>query len=459
MIKKLVLGLLLAGTAGWLLSACSPKPPASREDRLKWNLSSLTNAYEMAGHKDLKWDADVKEAFTEFARAQVASASEIAVLTGLAGSAAESAVAAGCHDPMIRYIYARFGTGPNAKPLAERKELYWAAASNLECSAYAPIRKYYANANAAELLYTERNSNVWPVVSELRQKAMQNLNAAFQDPTLPSTDACQAADHVFQMLARNGGQLTNAYNLLEGTLAADKSKAAVAAMVKAEFYSRIAWIARGHGTANQVTEEGWRLFRERLAEAEKALNLAWTKDPYDPQIPTRMLDIVRSQEKSRPEMEKWFQRAMQLDPNNYQACQSKLTYLMPQWYGSAGDMAAFGRECVAHTNWGGRVPLILVDAHIDCADLLPRQSRDGYWLQPEVWPDVKASYERFFQTEPDAMGVRYRYAFFAASCGQWQDFKEQIALIRQTDGKVDEDYFGGKEALERLLKNADSPAK
>jgi len=455
---KLEVGLFVLCAMGCLLGSCSAKKPATREDRLKWNLTTLTNDYESAGHKNPKWDPDAREALTEFARVKIASDDEALVLSDLVGSAAESAVAAGCDDPMVEYLRARYGSAAKEKSYGERKELYRAAASNLENSAYSPLRKFYANVDAAEILYVPRDQNIWPLVRQVRGAAIGNLNQAFQDKTLPEAEAYQAADALFQMLAHNPHELTNAYDTLALTLSGPGARPAVAALVKAEFYLQYAWIGRGHGTADQVTDEQWQAFRDRLAQAEKALDQAWANDPDDAQIPTVMISICTGQQKTRPEMEKWFQRAMQLDPNNYQACRAKLHYLLPQWYGSPEDMLAFGRQCAANTNWGGEVPLVLVDAHSDLSRTLPAESRAEYWKQPEVWTDIKTAYERFAQTEPDATRFRYPYAAYAVRCGQLDDFNEQIKIIRQNDGSVNESYFGGKEAFQNLLDEANPHA-
>jgi hypothetical protein len=228
----------------------------------------------------------------------------------------------------------------------------------------------------------------------------------------------------------------------------------MADFIKAAFYVQYAWRARGHGTADQVSEEGWRLFNERLATAEKALNHAWSADPQDPQIPTLMISVVLGQQKGRPEMEKWFARAMAADPDCYRACQAKLNFLLPQWYGSREDMLEFGRECAASTNWGGQVPLILVDAHRDFADTLDSDARRDYWIQRDVWPDLKAAYEKFAKVNPDQTRFRYPYAWYAFRCGQTNDFVEQIKLIRKNDGEVRYSYFGGKELFDRLWSRA-----
>jgi hypothetical protein len=48
----------------------------------------------------------------------------------------------------------------------------------------------------------------------------------------------------------------------------------MADFIEAAFYVQYAWQARGHGAADQVTEEGWKLFHERNTLAQKALEHA-----------------------------------------------------------------------------------------------------------------------------------------------------------------------------------------
>ncbi len=110
-------------------------------------------------------------------------------------------------------------------------------------------------------------------------------------------------------------------------------------------------------------------------------------------------------------MDRWVIRAMKLDPANYVACFGNLHYLLPQWYGSREEMLSFGRECVASTNWIGRVPLILVEAHYQ----LPKVADpNSYWRLPDVWPDIRAAYEKFFALNPDAKNYREYYARYAS---------------------------------------------
>ena len=457
MTKKLAAILCLTGIVLLAFpSGCSRKAPTvTRADRLKWNQSTLESAYHSVGQKNPKWDADATDALKEFARLRTAAEDEEEILSELVGDAADRAVSAGCDDALIKYLATRHGSITKAKKFSERQERYRLAAESLGQSSYPPIRKFFAHADAAEILWQQRDTNFWPVVRDFRNQAVADLNAAFADQAMPEMDAYQAAETLFQLMRRNVYELTNAYNTINATLASLPEKATAASLIKARFYITYAWRARGNGTADKVTEEGWRLFHERLDVAEAALNQAWSRDSHDEEIPVLMLTVMEGQSKPRAEMETWFQRAMKLEPNSYAACRGKLHFLLPQWYGSREDMVAFGRQCVAATNWNGRVPLILVDAHADFSRTLSVDERRDYWLRPEVWPDIQLAYEKFARLHPETTRFRYPYAAYAFRCGQWQEFLEQTKIIRANDSPPRYNYFGGEKeftALEALAK-------
>jgi hypothetical protein len=446
---KWFLGLIFFSMAALLVS-CSHKAPATRQDREKWNQSALKGTYETAGSRNPKWDKDAEDALSAYAKSRTASSDEAEMYTGLAGDSAENAVNESCNDPMVRYLYARYSTDAQAKPFKDRQDLYQSAANNLEASSYPAIWKFYANVDAAELLWWNRDHSLWQQVVQLRHNAMGDLAQAAREKSLPEAEAYDAANDLFQLLQYNVGEMTNAYVQVESALTEQPDKAAMADFIKATFYIQYAWKARGNGNADQVTPEGWRLFKERLDVAKKALEHAWSLDPQDPQIPTLMISVILGEQTGRPEMEKWFGRAMKADPNNYDACRAKLHFLLPQWYGSRDDMLEFGRQCVASTNWGGHVPLILVDAHSEFDRTLSGADRNAYWLVPDVWPDIQAGYEKFAQLNPDETRFRYPYAWYAFRCLQTNDFVKQINLIRQNDSDFDYNYFGGKPVFDRL---------
>ena len=78
-----------------------------------------------------------------------------------------------------------------------------------------------------------------------------------------------------------------------------------------------------------------------------------------------------------------------------------------------------------------------------------------YWLQPEVWSDIRAAYEEFFRREPNAVSWRHNYAWYAYKCQAWDDLNAQLKLL----GPVNYDYFGGRTAFDKMVAEAREHAK
>ncbi len=139
---------------------------------------------------------------------------------------------------------------------------------------------------------------------------------------------------------------------------------------------------------------------------------------------------------------------MALNTNYYEACDSKRLFLTPRWGGSDAEMLAFARQCATTTNWGGHVPLVLLDAHREIAGRIqdPHEAA-AYWRQKEVWKDVHQGFEKFFALNPGEIAWRHNYAKAAYDAGQWKVFEEQCQLM----GPVNYRFFGGQEPF-RLMK-------
>jgi hypothetical protein len=119
-------------------------------------------------------------------------------------------------------------------------------------------------------------------------------------------------------------------------------------------------------------------------------------------------------------------------------------------------MLAFGHECVA-SKWGGCVPLVLANAHDESQKMLDPADKTAYWKQPDVWPDIQTAYEKFFRINRHASGeFRHHYARYAFLCGQWHEFNAQIKLIRDNEGAVDTDFFGGEEPFNKMVERANA---
>lgn len=416
-------------------------------------MTNLVASYEMNGQRNPKWDDSARQALTELAKIRGGQDYEEETRLALVGDLAHEAIRAGCDDPLVRYLYCRYGYVDSAQPFPERQNDYRLTAQALEASAYPPLWKFYANIGAANILWTG-SKDIWPQVRTFRVAAAQDLYLALLDKNLPVEEAYQACHTLFETIRHDTYEMTNMYNQIEQPLFSNWPDAAASHLIKAEYYYDFAWRGRGNATADKVSKAQWDMFFGRLKVAEAALQKAWSLNSRDARIPTLMIGIVEGQEGKRPEMEKWFNRAMELDTNNYEACRSKLHYLYPQWYGSRKDMLEFGRECVASTKWGGKVPLILVDAHSELDRLLPRDEREQYWQLPDVWPDIHSAYEKYSRLNPEETRFRYPYAAYAFRCGQWKTFVEQTGLLLKSERDFKYYYFGGRDEFEKLLKIA-----
>ncbi|MBC8001305.1 MAG: hypothetical protein H7X97_01840, partial [Opitutaceae bacterium] len=239
------------------------------------------------------------------------------------------------------------------------------------------------------------------------------------------------------------------FDPIEPALMAGREKSAVAHYLKGRFLFKQAWAFRGVGTADKVSAAGFAQFERKLKESEASLIKAWSLDETDDRIATLMIEVAIGLGYQRQSMEIWFDRAMKTNPGNYEACYSKLRYVMPAWHGSYEEMIEFGRACVDSKLWRGRVPLILVDAH--SAAKAWSSAKDAYWRQPGIWPDIHASYEKFFQLNPNAKSWRHNYAWHANACQQWEELQRQLDFIGTS---VNHDYFGGYSEFEKIKRIA-----
>ncbi len=202
-------------------------------------------------------------------------------------------------------------------------------------------------------------------------------------------------------------------------------------LIRGNRFVGLAWYARGGELASEVPASQWPIFEAHLKRAATELEAAWELNPKQHLIAEEMMSVELGQGKGRDQLELWFQRAMRLDTNNVNACCNKLLYLEPKWYGSAKDEIAFGRECVASTNWGGKVPLMLVRAHRALTEYLPKdkEKRDAYWQTPSVWDDVQSAYTKYFKANPKDLKEHKDYAVLAYTGQHWDVLNEQLTVL------------------------------
>jgi hypothetical protein len=190
------------------------------------------------------------------------------------------------------------------------------------------------------------------------------------------------------------------------------------------FHVTDAWNARGGGYANTVTDQGGKLFDERLAKAAAILEPFYTQYPNELGTCHAMMNVELGQGQGRDRMELWFKRAITIDPNRFEAYQDKEWYLQPRWYGTVDDIKQFGQECVSTQNWGAKIPMVY------CIGLSEASDDSGtIYTDPAVWATVEKVYRTYLGRYPQAIFFRTNFAKHAFDGGHFDVAKEQLKIL------------------------------
>lgn len=184
-----------------------------------------------------------------------------------------------------------------------------------------------------------------------------------------------------------------------------------------------AWDARGNGVASTVTEEGWKLFRERLAAARMELAALNARRTECPQWFAIMQTIAVGQQWSWKEYDALFEEAIACEPEYLTFYDRKIYYLQPKWYGKEGDELEFvnslperlpggvGEEIYARLAWSG----------LEAANQRLRESGGRYFPDMGMkWEPMKAGFERILARYPKSNRMRNVYAIFAGKASDWE---------------------------------------
>jgi len=444
--------------SAYLFAGCSkPSVPKkmSFEDiqqaRLDWNVKTLVTAYQNAGNSDPVWDKAAVQALMEFAKIRTQVVTPDEPWAEIIDTNCDNAVKAGCNDPMVRYLYLRFGLSQTNTPKLF-SDSYDALESDMQKSDYPPVRKFYVSLRALQqFLYAygyNNNSADYSIPGQLLNDAVSSLVAALNDKTMPAEEGYEACSELIKALPGDPNIFQSDYDKIEKPLFDNWPNEATSWLLKGQAYYMMGWIDRGSGYADTVTKQGFKGIDKNLAIAEKALNRAWELNPTDARTAVAMIRVETGLGTERDQMEIWFNRAMENDPDDYDACSAKLNYLEPKWFGSVEDMLEFGRECAQSTNWGGTVPLILVDAHYEIYNqFIDPSEQTNYWKEPDVWADISSAYEQYLQSYPrDTYHIAYyaRYAYFAE---QWDKLNELLPKVGPDNYYI----FGGKDQFDEIV--------
>jgi len=428
------------------------KGPVSPMNRMDWNLQTLVDNYRLSGHHDPAWDESATNALVKFALIR-SDGDRTPGDDKILGDYCRTAVLQGCQDPVILYLHTRnvigFQEGATDQMMADGYKKAIAALREYRC---APIRQAYMALRAAQSVNsaTGNKGNV-PEIHHFRRGCLESLLEAMQDPGIPPIEVYEITKELLAAVKTNPQQHSEFFTRLEPLMDQNWSDNAFIQLLKGRYHIDEAWRLRGSGYSDKVTDDGWKGFSEQLLTAETALEKGWKLDPTNVEFPYEMLSVELGQGKGRARMEQWFERAMKLNTNGAGICKRKLRYLEPKWHGSAAEMLKFARECAASEDWGSEVLLMPLHAHESLAGYAKREGNTNYWKSPAIWREIKSALDRYYSRYPDDVSWRHNYAMHAYRAEDWNEFNKQVVLFV---AGTNFDYFGGRDAFERMAQNA-----
>lgn len=190
------------------------------------------------------------------------------------------------------------------------------------------------------------------------------------------------------------------------------------------FFTSWAWTARGNGFAETVTEQGWRVFKERLDLAQKVLEPAVEKFPNDPALPTEMITVELGQGQETGRMDLYFQRAIKANPDFFRAYSKKMWYLEPRWYGSTEEVLNFGAECIKTKNWDSKIPMVMIEGieALNCEN-------ENIYQNEQYWNLVDYLFKEYLSRYPNSIGYRTDYFEWAVKGKHWDIAKAQAKIL------------------------------
>ncbi|CAN5603738.1 hypothetical protein BH10PLA1_BH10PLA1_19280 [soil metagenome] len=414
-------------------------------DRLAYNRRTLGDAYDKIGKKDPKWDTQARRGL-ELAAVYYTRVSILGDTDNRAALASlRAAVTKGCDDPLVAYLAMRFVK-------ESRFQQLYKAAQNLAASDYPAVRKFGAFTIAAEKRYYQlTDDGALPETRKRIVDAVRLIAPMSADKDTPGDIQVDLIGDLMDVFAKAKGDREELFDQVDTELAKNLPEDSLVRLnLKGRYLTSWAWDARGGDWAANVTDEGWKLFAERLDEAQKVLEHAYTLYPDDPTAPTQMIPVEMGHGKGRASMEVWFDRAVKAAPEQLAAYQKKMYYLEPRWHGSEAEQLKFGRECLAAGDFSSRVPLMMVSAYKSVEDTIrfgalvkrPAMHND------EAWADIAAAYDGYLAQNPNADLDYTAYAKLALDAGRW---KEADAILKKAGDHLDVASFGGEDVL-RLTK-------
>jgi ankyrin repeat protein len=254
-----------------------------------------------------------------------------------------------------------------------------------------------------------------------------------------------------------------------------KPESATPLIARAQYELNLAWESRGGGWARDVTEEGWRGFREHLGKAWEYLRKAEAMAPADPQLytiqvhasrgfsagaPDSLLEAfkqVLSGERPAAPYREAFEKGVAVEPHYAPLYMGLIYTLAPRWYGSVGEVMAFAESSTESLEppYDDILYALMASRVISLEG--QREFLESYTFS---WPRIRNGLEQRAALYTNNTWTDSRLAYFAAV---YRDRQLAAQLFEDLGDNADEDALGGAKRMRQLrawaLENAPMPVQ
>lgn len=201
-----------------------------------------------------------------------------------------------------------------------------------------------------------------------------------------------------------------------------------AAVTEAIYWRTYAWDARGNGYVQSVTEEGWRLFAQRLERARAALDDSKAFAAADPIWGVLSIMVGAEQNWPKSRLLREFAESAARHPAMLSLYNFTVGYLTPKWGGDWNLVDDFVRNAAESTNAGEGASMyarLYVAAECGC------ESVDGFRETLADWGQLKLSFDELMRRYPHSAFNANLYARYACMAGDKEAYLNQRFRIGQ----------------------------
>jgi hypothetical protein len=200
---------------------------------------------------------------------------------------------------------------------------------------------------------------------------------------------------------------------------------------------KYAWLKRGGGAADEVSEHRAQVFREALEEAERLIDKALTAQPND--VDLLCLRLITARGLGLESARHWerFRALIAIDHGHYRGHLAMLENLKAKWGGSHEAMFQFARSRAKQMPEGHPLKALVVFAHFEMRNArfwLDDPNADEYFLAPGVGDEIEQAWQEsanspLFRDESHADELHNLFAAALYLTGRHASARKALGLM------------------------------